>query len=162
MSERSIRTSVHLPVNFVLHTARSFILPQFQKHKPQQPSKSMLFKTAVFVLTSALSVAAHPALQQLNARGSDTYTCGNAYDDCQGSGRGEWVCWADDETKTCGKWSGNELEKHWDKPLKDYCKKKAYCCMNDPFVDIDINILGLIDIDIELTLEDRCEGSQIW
>jgi hypothetical protein len=51
--------------------------------------------TREIVLLSALTVHATPVLEDLDKRGG--YTCQQAYNDCQGSGKGKYVCWADDE-----------------------------------------------------------------
>jgi hypothetical protein len=69
----------------------------------------MLFNTLALLLASAFTVSAHPATNQLTERGGSTYTCGDAWNDCWGSGQGSWVCWADNESKTCGKWGGSDM-----------------------------------------------------
>jgi hypothetical protein len=106
------------------------------------------------LLASALAVTAHPAAQPLEVRDSSTYTCGDAYNDCQGSGQGSYVCWADNKSKTCGRWGGNEMSmclhfSYWclrhpdmwvslvmrkNEPMRNYCRGKAYCCRNDAIV----------------------------
>lgn len=84
----------------------------------------MLFNKVLVLLASVLTVAASPIAEadplpvpeaepeaetSLNLLAERDYTCGQAYKDCQGSGRGQWVCWADKKTKTCGKWSGSQM-----------------------------------------------------
>lgn len=74
----------------------------------------MLFKTVALLSALTLAVNAHPAapaVQELNER-SSSYTCGNAYDDCQGSGQGNYVCWGDNKSKTWGRWGGNDMSMH--------------------------------------------------
>lgn len=42
----------------------------------------MLFNNLAIILASALAATAHPALQELNKWDSNSYTCGDAYNDC--------------------------------------------------------------------------------
>ena len=67
----------------------------------------MQLKNILILLASAFAVSAAPA-DDVEKRGGG-YTCGQAYEQCQGQGKGMYVCYADNNSHTCGQYSGYQM-----------------------------------------------------
>jgi hypothetical protein len=60
-----------------------------------------------FLLASAITINATPVIENLDKRNG--YTCQQAYNDCQGSGKGNYVCWSNSKTQQWGTLTGEQL-----------------------------------------------------
>jgi hypothetical protein len=83
-----------------------------------QPLYSSIYKMQITTLTLALLstaavVSAHPAPLVRPAVTQEPvsapYTAGDAYNDCQAKGLGDFVCWANEDAKSYGRMGSSEL-----------------------------------------------------
>jgi hypothetical protein len=76
-------------------------------------SVDMHIKTLALGLISTTAVSAHPAHSvrpgAVQEHISAPYTAGDAYNDCQGKGLGDFVCWANEDAKSYGRMGSSDL-----------------------------------------------------